>query len=294
VKRIFFAFFFGALTAIFLLAPQRPAFALSARDQAAAAWERRAETGQLEQAIQFWQQALQSDPGQADIYIWLTKACGSALRHAKDAKEKRRWADAALQYGEKAIQANPQSSEAYAQYGEALGQYAHAHEGIRSLNNVKEAVAALHRAVELKPSNAYAHMLLSEFYAHAPATISVGDKKKALEEAKLAVSYDATRTINYLALADAYKANDNREPAIEALKHVLSMPAPADAIPETKSDQEKARSILKQYHLVASDAGSDCANPSPAGACMASPDAPAGSTAPAGNGMTPAHGNSGE
>lgn len=214
--------------------------------QAQAAWQERDKPGQTEQAIRNWEQTAQAEPERADLWISLAKAMGRAVRHSKTSKERRDWADRARAAAGKAVEKAPASSDAYAVYGEALGQWAEAHKGVHSLKAVRQAVDALKRAVSLDPKNAYAHMLLASFYREAPGVISVGDKAKALEHARLAVEYGPEYAINHLILARVDLDRGQKEEAIEQLQAIAALTPPTNAVPETLSDQETARAMLKE------------------------------------------------
>jgi tetratricopeptide (TPR) repeat protein len=215
-------------------------------DQANQAWQERDKPGQTEDAIRLWEEALKQDPQQADLYIFLTRACGRAYRHSVTAAERQQWADLGRHYGSLSIAKNPRDAEAYSQYGAALGQWAQARKGIHSLGAVRKAMSALQQAVTIDPHNAFAHMLLSSFYRHAPGwPISVGDKKKALEEALLAVTYGNGVAINHLVLARSYLSFGRKQEARQELQKILTLTPPSDAVPETRADQDTAREMLK-------------------------------------------------
>jgi tetratricopeptide (TPR) repeat protein len=217
----------------------------NALEQAKDAWRHRDQPYQTESAIVLWERAVNEHPEKKELYISLTSAAGRAYRHAATDKEKEYWADEGREYGEKALQKNPNSPAAYAHYAEALGQWAQAHKGIGSLKIVKQAVGHLEHAIELEPHYAFAHMLLAQFYEKSPGMFSVGDKKKALEHAQLAVQYGPDYAINHLTLAKIYIARKRPTEAKAELETVLKLNPPADAIPETKADQETARELLK-------------------------------------------------
>ena len=111
---------------------------------------------------------------------------------------------------------------------------------------MSDAVEALKLAVTLKPENAYAHMLLASFYREAPGVISVGDKAKAYEHAKLAVLYGPQYAINHLVLARVELDRGEKDEAIKELQLTIALPPPADAVPETRADQDAAQKQLQE------------------------------------------------
>jgi tetratricopeptide (TPR) repeat protein len=250
-RRVLRKAFWGILSLLIAHCSVLPASTGSLTQQAELAWKDRDKPGQTEQAIQLWQQAVKAEPARGELWTLLTKACGRAVRHAKTPAERKRWADLARDYGKKAIHRSPQSSDAYAAYGEALGQWADAHKGIHSLKTVRQAVEALTQAVHLDPKNAYAHMLLSSFYREAPGVISVGDKAKALEQAKLAVEYGPGYAINHLVLAKIDLDRGLKDQAIEELRVIMKLTPPPDAIPETRADQATSAAMLKDLDVLA-------------------------------------------
>lgn len=214
--------------------------------QAAAAWANRSDPDQTVHAYNLWYLSKN--------WTAAAMAAGRMARHALDSNDMRRWAGRMRTAAESAVKENPNSSDAYTVLGEALGEYADAYKGITSLRTVHKAIDALHKAVELDPKNARAHMLLSQFYRQAPSGISVGDKTKAFTEAKLAVQYGPDRAINRLALAQIQIDRGEKDAAIRELKMILAMTPPADAVPETQADQETARTLLQQLGALPSAA----------------------------------------
>jgi tetratricopeptide (TPR) repeat protein len=214
--------------------------------EAERAWRHRDRPGQTEAAIAAWEKAVKEDPTHPGVYIALTKACGRAYRHSETALDRQHWADEGRIYGALAIANNSSSPDAFAEYGAALGQWAEAHKGVHSLHAVRDAINNLNKAIELNPRHAYAHMLLAEFYRQSPGwPISIGNMKKALEQARLAVQYGPDYAINHLILAKVYLSIDKKADAKQELEKLLSLPPPEDAVPETRSDQATARELLK-------------------------------------------------
>jgi len=219
----------------------------SLSDDAQHAWAMRDQPDQTEKAIGLWQEALRANPDQPELWIPLTQAMNRASRRATKKSVSKAWADQARETGKMAVSKNPGSAAAHVYYAEALGQYANAHKGLASLKHVKHAVQVLKQAVALDPKYGYAHTLLSEFYRGAPAGISVGNKKKALEEARRAVELEPDRAINHLSYARALKEQGQKGAAIEQLRFVLAMTARPDLVPETKANQADAATLLACY-----------------------------------------------
>lgn len=229
----------------------------SLEQQAQLAWQTRDKPGQTQAAIRFWSEAVRAEPKRADLWIALSKAQGRAVRHAATKEERKKWADSARVSANQAIRIDRQNAEAYTVYGEALGQWADAHKGIHSLSAVRQAIGALEKAISIDPHQAYAHMLLAEFYRQAPRLFSVGDKKKALRHAELAVQYGSGYAIHHLVLARTYLDLGKKEEAIVELQKIMVLSPPADAIPETRADQETASGLLRSMGVtpVASPCG---------------------------------------
>jgi tetratricopeptide (TPR) repeat protein len=214
--------------------------------QAEREWRHRALPGHTEAAIEHWKNAIKLDPGHSGVYIALTRACGRAYRHSETTRDKQHWADEGRIYGALAIANNSNSPQAYAEYGTALGQWAEAHKGVHSLRAVRDAITNLNQAITLNPRYAFAHMVLAEFYRQSPGwPVSVGDMKKALQQAQLAVQYGGEYAINHIVLAKVYLSMAKKPEAKQELEKALALKAPDDAVPETRTDQAEARELLK-------------------------------------------------
>jgi len=214
--------------------------------QAQSAWSQREKPEETERAIGLWQKALKEDPSQSNVLIDLTKACARMYRQSKEDKEKTHWVELARTYGAEAIAKNPGSSDAYAEYAAALGQWAQEHKGIHSVKVVRQSIDMMKKSIDLNPRNPTPHMLLAEMYRQAPHWISKGDKQKALEQARLAAQYGGAYALNHVVLAKSLLDTGHKEEAIHELQTAVQLKAPIDAVPETKSDQEEAREMLKK------------------------------------------------
>lgn len=235
----------------------------SLAQQAQLAWQDRDKPGQTETAIRLWQQAVKAEPNRGELWIALSKALGRAVRHAKTSTEREEWADQARDAAKAAVDLSPASAEAYATYGEALGQWANAHKGVHSLGTVHQAVEMLQKSIAIDPRYAYAHMLLAEFYRQSPRFFSIGDKKKALEQAQLAVDDGPDYAINHLVLARIWLDLDMKEKGIAELQKIATLTPPADAIPETRADQQTAAAMLQSLGITPGEKGSSATSQPP-------------------------------
>ncbi|MFA5975788.1 MAG: hypothetical protein WC859_06420 [Elusimicrobiota bacterium] len=241
MRKLFSLLFF----VVFPLLPSFVCAEASLIQQAEAAWAKRDQAGQTLRAITLWEQALRENPAQRSLLIPLTSACGRAYRHAKSRSERIHWADKTRRFGEEAVAKNPENAWAWTVDGEALGQWAEAHKGIQSLKAVKQAIQVLQKAVALDPKQYYAHMLLSQFYSRAPRFFSVGNTRKGLDEAQLAVQYGPQYAITHLSLARNLRQMGQQQEAIGEYKKILLLTPPADAVPETLANQNDAREELR-------------------------------------------------
>jgi tetratricopeptide (TPR) repeat protein len=214
--------------------------------EAEAAWQRRDQPGQTEAAIDLWKKALEADPQKTELNIRLAKAAGRAYRKSSEKKTRQQWADEAKRFGAAAVQAGPENPEALSAYAESLGQWSQANKGVGSLKEVRKAVEVLEKAVSIDPKHCFSHMLLANFYDKAPRMLSVGDKKKALEHAERAVECDPDTSIYHVTLAEVYLARGRKADAKVELEKTLALPLSKEWAPETRSDQAKARELLKE------------------------------------------------
>jgi Flp pilus assembly protein TadD len=120
--------------------------------------------GNLEGAIQAYQQALEIEPGYADVYLSLGHAY---VRQKKDQE--------AIKALKEAVRFNPEMDEAY--YGLGLGYF--------RLGKMKEAAQAFKKTVALKPSMAKAH------YGLALAYQDMGKQELLLEEYRILQTLDS-------------------------------------------------------------------------------------------------------
>lgn len=198
----------------------------------------------LEQALGTGQGADQ--PG-ADVlwrlaraYWWKATRCTSDKASKLELLEKGR--DAA----ERAAAIDPTSADAHHWYAACLAQSAQVRGILQSLFMVRPTVEALERALAADPNHARTHYFLAELLCQLPGPpLSIGNKQRAVEEARIAVRLDARSSSHHLVLGKALAAAKQYPDARAAFNYVLTM-EPSSEDPEgLRLDQEEARAELK-------------------------------------------------
>jgi tetratricopeptide (TPR) repeat protein len=88
--------------------------------------------------------------------------------------------------------------------------------------------------------------VLSELYRKVPGSpLSIGNRKRSLEEAQLAVKLDPNSTTYLLELAESYIANKDKVEAKKTLQKVIDMTATPGEPVESQKDKVRARELLQ-------------------------------------------------
>ena len=214
-------------------------------------WSRRAEPRMDSMMIQTLEQALGTGQGAdqpgADVlwrlaraYWWKATRCTSDKASKLELLEKGR--DAA----ERAAAIDPTSADAHHWYAACLAQSAQVRGILQSLFMVRPTVEALERALAADPNHARTHYFLAELLCQLPGPpLSIGNKQRAVEEARIAVRLDARSSSHHLVLGKALAAAKQYPDARAAFNYVLTM-EPSSEDPEgLRLDQEEARAELK-------------------------------------------------
>ena len=188
IKSFEFCFLGFALCSMYFRIPLVAAESLPAQ-QAATAWEHRDQPGKTEEAIHLWQEALKTAPERDTTCLDRF----SQSRGSRGASQQRAWR-ASKVGGRSKIIGGKSDREKSAKRRSLCGLRRSAgtmgeHAQRRAQPRRREAGRGRRckKSIALNPKYAYAHMLLAEFYRQSPRVISVGDKQKALEQARLAV-----------------------------------------------------------------------------------------------------------
>jgi tetratricopeptide (TPR) repeat protein len=132
----------------------------------------------------------QVQPASADS-LWRLARCHWFLgEHAAKKDDILALFDQGKLYAEQAIKANDKNIQAHYWLAALLGSIGQERGILKSLAMVSPMKEQLDICLQLDPKFADGHDTLGQLYFKAPGGISIGDKKKALEHAKLAVQYN--------------------------------------------------------------------------------------------------------
>lgn len=207
------------------------------------AWVKRDEAGQLGKAVELYEKALKQEPEDYTALWRLARAYEWLGKHAK--QNKLALLEKGKSYSEHALKVNDQGWEGHYWQAALIGRIGEAKGILNSLFMVKPMKAELDRVVALNPNDAGAHYVLSLLYWKVPGRpLSIGDKQKALEEAKLAVKLEPANTQYRLGLGEAYLARKDKAAARQAFEVVLALPPTPDDPVQSGFDRQDAEAYL--------------------------------------------------
>lgn len=191
-------------------------------------WRNRREISRVEQAIGLLEKKLSNDPNNYEA-LWRLGRYYQYLGDASAKKNKLAYYQKGLNYAASAVKVNGLGVDGHLEYSVLLG-CVNIEQGIlKGLSWVRTMQTELLTTLKLDPQNARAHSTLAVLYWKAPGQpLSIGDKRKALTEALLAVKQEP-KTIYYW-LIYGQIANSNKEwaTARDAYGKVLELPLSPD------------------------------------------------------------------
>ncbi len=211
-------------------------------------WSRRSQAGVTELLLQNLEDADRDHPNQGEVLWRLARAYWwKSTRIPKDDKKTRlEWLDMAKATGERASKAAPANPDAHYWYAAAMAETGSARGILQSLFMVKPTREALERGLAADPNHGSCHYLMAELYLQLPGPpLSIGNKQKAVEEARLSVKYGPDSSSHWLVLGRALIATKQYSEARQVLNTLLAM-APDLGDPDgTRADQDEARTELQ-------------------------------------------------
>lgn len=154
--------------------------------QAGTCWK----NNQTAKAVELLEGALDQEPENYEL-LWNLGKYYDVLAKETYGTKRAAYYEKGLRAAERAVKLNPEGPDGHLWYAVLLGESGMEKGGAQALAIVKPMHDELQTALRLDPGNAMAHYLLAQLFFKAPGKpVSIGDKKKALDEIKLAVKFD--------------------------------------------------------------------------------------------------------
>ncbi len=207
------------------------------------AWLKRDDPAQWNKAVALYEEALRQDSESYEALWRLARAYEWQGKSAR--KDRLPLLEQGKAYAERAVKLRENGWEGHYWLAALIGRTGEAKGILNSLFMVKPMKAELDRVVALNPDCAGAHYVLSLLYWKVPGPpLSIGNKQKALDEARLAVRLEPDNTQYRLGLGEAYLAAKDRAAARREFEAVLVMaPTPDDPV-QSALDRREAEEYL--------------------------------------------------
>lgn len=216
--------------------------------RADAHYSARAQTGEAEKALAILTELERAYPNSAQVLWRVARICywmGSRV-YSEDKRVKLEYLERGKTAAEKATTADPREPLGFYWLSACIGEIGKTKGILNSLFMVNPMKQALDKVIALDPNHAGAHYVLSELYRQVPGPpISIGNKQRALQEAKLAVQLGPMEASHWLALGKAYTALRDYAEARKALNQVLTLPVSQEDPQGHADDVAEARAELK-------------------------------------------------
>jgi len=212
--------------------------------QADALYESARSLEELEKAYALYKEALEADP-QSYEAAWKAGRAAWQLAELVPKPERRPLLEEGERLARRATEIDPRGVDGHYWYGVLIGRVGEERGILASLFLVDDVLREMQTVLELDPTHAGAHHVLSVLYRVVPGRpLSIGDKRKAVEHAELSVRYAPDDLLYRLGLAEAYHAAGNRAAAVRTLREVLAMPED-DPVNDART-KERARQLLRE------------------------------------------------
>lgn len=207
-------------------------------------YAKRADATNVRQAITVLEQAINHKPDQYEA-LWRLARCYFFLGDQAKGKDRLTLFEKGKIYAEKAVESNPDGFDGHYYLALTIGAYGEERGILNSLFMVGPMKKELEICLQKNPKYPEAHDLLALLYWKAPGPpLSIGNKKKALEEVKLATMYGPYRINFWLHLGQIAIANKENDLARKALEKALALPDdPEDPVASAKDKAEATKEL---------------------------------------------------
>ncbi len=180
-----------------------------------------------------------------EIFWKKSHLCFEKAYSFKDNTKKKEWYERGEKFAKFAIEKNPNNPEAHFWLALNMGGKGKANGVLNSLFMVDDLKKEAQKIIELNPNHAGAHMLLGEIYKSLPGLFG-GDKKKAIEEFKIAIEKDSLFSPSYVNLAKTYRDIGDTERAKETINKLISLKTSRDIRHFELYDKKDAEKLIKE------------------------------------------------
>jgi cytochrome c-type biogenesis protein CcmH/NrfG len=209
-------------------------------------YTKRANHQNVQQVIDLLQQYITEKPDNCDA-LWRLAKCYWYLGDHAVGKTKLALFSKGKEYAEQAVKTDPNNINGHYWLAALLGSTGEARGILQSLFMVSPMKKELDICIQLDNKFADAHDVLAQLYWKAPGPpLSIGNKKRAQEEAKLAVTNGPNTIDNWLHLGQIARDNRDYVTAREAFNQILNLPDDPEDPEQSQSYKAIATSELKK------------------------------------------------
>lgn len=235
---------------IYLMLSGAMAFAYTGDDPIVAAdklYAKRSNSENVQQAINLLKQAITLTPDNSEVLWRLAKYQWFLGNWSTDKKTKLAFFSEGQEYARQAVKANFNDINAHFWLAALIGASGQAIGNLRGLSSVGPMKKEIDICIQLNPKFADAHDMLAQVYWIAPGPpLSIGNKKRALEESLLAVTYSPNNPDFWFNLGQIARDNKNYAKAREAFEKVLHLPDNPEEPEKSRENKAIATTELKK------------------------------------------------
>lgn len=179
---------------------------------------------QIKQALIYLEENLEKKPNDGKTH-WMTAKAYLYLGDY-EAENKLKNYETGQKHADRAVELAPDSPHSHYWKSTLIGRIGQVKGILSSLNMVRSMKETLDKVLELDENYADAYWVLSQLYQEAPGfPLSIGNKKKSLENAEKAFNLVPTNVEYQYQLAAALDYNDKKDEAIKILHELLANPS---------------------------------------------------------------------
>lgn len=215
--------------------------------QADALYDKRDQAGMADKSIDAYQQVLAVDDANAEAYWKIARVYyWKGTQEASDAAASKHYREG-IEFAKLGIEADPKSAGAHFWLSVSYGKFGEANGMMQSLHLVEPMKAEIEKALALDEKFEWggAYRVMCRLYMKLPG-FKGGDIKKSIEFGKKSVALGPGLPMNHLYLAEALVQDGQKEEAKKVLRHIVTMPALPERVPESEADKELAKKLLAE------------------------------------------------